>query len=459
MPRDDDNYNSVRYRSDLHDDDFKDKRMRRGSSSASYSSGGSSMGRDRSHSKSGSEASRSTISPQIRGERRRSRSYQYGGRRERSRDLEDERVNGIRLHVSDLTADCSKRELEDVFGKCGTLREVWVARNPPCFAFVVFKKKEEADRAIRKLDNTYIAGNKIRVTIARPRTRGTKRGSMFDPNMRCYTCGQRGHFSRECSKVYKRSFNRNSYSRSQSRGNSYRDKYSRNSSHRHRDDRSGSDRERMRRDRRRDTETERSREGRKTHENSGRKRSISHSSGSSRSSHASPIVRKRDEKVVVTKNQDKGNTKIQENKTDDTLKTTKKVEIESKDGVSLDLKEIHINGEDKKVVDIVSERLKESTVTTISKENITGEVGELNRGSPNGTEDSQLSPTNEIITTTREQHLESVMVHANEDLNQEDTSFSNSPLDDNLGKNEILENASQKIISDVEDDIEAHNID
>ena len=47
--------------------------------------------------------------------------------------------------------DSSKREIEHCFEKFGKLEEVWVARNPPCFAFVVFKYKEDASDAVREM--------------------------------------------------------------------------------------------------------------------------------------------------------------------------------------------------------------------------------------------------------------------------------------------------------------------
>lgn len=72
-----------------------------------------------------------------------------------------------------------------------------MARSVPCFAFVVFRYREDAEEAQRKADGSEVVGRRIRVTCARPRTRGRGRRG-FDPGMRCYQCGERGHFSRDC---------------------------------------------------------------------------------------------------------------------------------------------------------------------------------------------------------------------------------------------------------------------
>lgn len=46
----------------------------------------------------------------------------------------------------------SKRELQHVFDKYGPLREIWVAKSPPCFAFVVFREKDDAEDAVKATD-------------------------------------------------------------------------------------------------------------------------------------------------------------------------------------------------------------------------------------------------------------------------------------------------------------------
>ena len=46
----------------------------------------------------------------------------------------------------------NKFELEKEFDTFGPLVDCWVARNPPGFAFVVFKRSEDAERAVDELD-------------------------------------------------------------------------------------------------------------------------------------------------------------------------------------------------------------------------------------------------------------------------------------------------------------------
>lgn len=130
--------------------------------------------------------------------RSRSRSRSRRDRRRRSRSQsQEEEEEGHRLHVADLDSNASKRDLESLFGKYGSLIEVWMARSVPCFAFVVFKHREEALEACHAADGVEIRGRRVRVTVAKPRTRGRGRRG-FDPSMRCYQCGQKGHFSRDC---------------------------------------------------------------------------------------------------------------------------------------------------------------------------------------------------------------------------------------------------------------------
>lgn len=64
--------------------------------------------------------------------------------------------NDCKVYVGDLGNSASKQEIEDAFKYYGPLRNVWVARNPPGFAFVEFEDSRDAEDAIRGLGKTIL---------------------------------------------------------------------------------------------------------------------------------------------------------------------------------------------------------------------------------------------------------------------------------------------------------------
>lgn len=91
------------------------------------------------------------------GRNSRSRSRSKSRNRSRDRNGSNEKdQEGFRVHVADLSVDCSQKEIESKFGKYGEFREVWLAKNPPCFSFIVFKHKSDAEEAIKEMDGRFI---------------------------------------------------------------------------------------------------------------------------------------------------------------------------------------------------------------------------------------------------------------------------------------------------------------
>ncbi|CRL08443.1 CLUMA_CG021266, isoform A [Clunio marinus] len=76
-----------------------------------------------------------------------------------------------KVYVGNLGSSASKHEIEKSFSKYGPLRNVWVARNPPGFAFVEFEDSRDAEDAVRALDGTRVCGTRIRVEMSSGRTR------------------------------------------------------------------------------------------------------------------------------------------------------------------------------------------------------------------------------------------------------------------------------------------------
>ena len=62
------------------------------------------------------------------------------------------------MYIGNLGNNASKYDIEDAFTKYGPLRDVWVARNPPGFAFVEFEDNRDAKDAVRGLDGTRLCG-------------------------------------------------------------------------------------------------------------------------------------------------------------------------------------------------------------------------------------------------------------------------------------------------------------
>lgn len=92
-----------------------------------------------------------------------------------------DRMPKTRVYVGDLGSGGSKYELEREFGTFGKLRSVWVARNPPGFAFVDFEDPRDAEDAVYEMDGKTVCGVRIRVELAKPSSKPGVRGGRYGP--------------------------------------------------------------------------------------------------------------------------------------------------------------------------------------------------------------------------------------------------------------------------------------
>lgn len=57
-----------------------------------------------------------------------------------------------KLYVGNLSSSATRTDLDKEFGYYGRLVNVWVARNPPGFAYVEYEDSRDARDAVRGLD-------------------------------------------------------------------------------------------------------------------------------------------------------------------------------------------------------------------------------------------------------------------------------------------------------------------
>merc|ERR1719412_2428384 len=105
--------------------------------------------------------------------RSRSRSRDRGGDYGSSRGGEANR----KLFVGRLSYDTDKRTLEDAFSKYGSITDCFIPNDRETgqskgFGFVEFDKLEDAEEAMKALDNTDIDGRAISVEFSRPKRSG-----------------------------------------------------------------------------------------------------------------------------------------------------------------------------------------------------------------------------------------------------------------------------------------------
>jgi cold-inducible RNA-binding protein len=91
---------------------------------------------------------------------------------------------GRKLYVGNLPYETGETELQELFGRAGSVESVNVMRDQMTgrargFAFVEMSTDEEAQKAISTLNGTQVGGRSLTVNEARPKERSGGGGGGF----------------------------------------------------------------------------------------------------------------------------------------------------------------------------------------------------------------------------------------------------------------------------------------
>ena len=100
---------------------------------------------------------------------------EYTQRRQNKDNDEQADESKPRLYVGKIKTAVEKENVRAVFEKFGMVTDVWIAHNPPGFAFVEYDTMEEAQKAVDSCDGKEHFGGAIKVQITNAKTDGRKK--------------------------------------------------------------------------------------------------------------------------------------------------------------------------------------------------------------------------------------------------------------------------------------------
>ena len=82
-----------------------------------------------------------------------------------------------RLFIGGIIDHIEKEDLLPKFSKFGNVTDVWIAHNPPGFAFVEFDNDDSANKAVSEMDGSKLFGGTVKVQITKGRREGRRNRS------------------------------------------------------------------------------------------------------------------------------------------------------------------------------------------------------------------------------------------------------------------------------------------